>query len=111
MRNKNINIINKIKNNNNNINKIINNKNNNKMTKKLKFTELNILKMNNKTYLPYQLPQLPKWFDKYNTEFLNTKGYCYISLDDHYNNNNYFNYNNFKDRLVFHKSYSHSQSR
>ena len=88
-----------------------NNKNKYSMSNKLKFNDLNILKLNNKTYLPYQLHQLPKWFNKYNIDFMSIKGYCYISLDDHYNNNKYFNYNNFKDRLVFHKSYSHTQSR
>ena len=80
-------------------------------SKKIKFTQLNILKLNNKIYLPYQLHQLPKWFNKYFTEHLNIKGYCYISLDDHYNNNKYFNFKNFKERLVFHKSYNYKQSR
>ena len=80
-------------------------------SKKLKFNQLNILKLNNKIYLPYQLHQLPKWFNKHFTEHLNIKGYCYISLDEHYNNNKYFNYNNFKDRLVFHKTYSYTESR
>ena len=47
----------------------------------LKFTSLNILKLNNKTYLPYQLHQLPKWFNKYNYRTLKSlKGYCYISV-------------------------------
>ena len=77
----------------------------------LKFTSLNILLLNNKTYLPYQLHQLPKWFNKEITDYVSLKGYTYISLDDNYNNNKYFNYNNFKDRLVFHKSYSHTKSR
>jgi len=79
--------------------------------KRLKFNQLNILKISNKTYLPYQLHQLPKWFNKYNTEHLSIKGYCYISLDDHYEYNQYFSLSNFKDRLVFHRSYSHTQSR
>jgi len=78
---------------------------------KLKFTQLNILKINNKTYLPYQLHQLPKWFNKYNTEHLSVKGYCYISLEEHYEYNQYFSLSNFKDRLVFSKTYSHTQSR
>jgi len=81
------------------------------MSNKLKFTQLNILKLNNKTYLPYQLHQLPKWFNKYNSDFISIKGYTYISLDEHYEHNPYFNYNNFKDRLVFSKTYSHTQSR
>ena len=81
------------------------------MKNKIKFSSLQIIKLNNKIYLPYQLHQLPKWFNKYYTEHLNIKGYCYISLYEHYNNNKYFDYNNFKDRLVFHKSFSHKQSR
>ena len=90
------------------------NNNKNKYTmhsKKLKFNQLNILKLNNKIYLPYQLHQLPKWFNKYFTEHLSIKGYCYISLDDHYNNNKYFNLQKFKDTLVFHKDYSYTQKR
>ena len=78
---------------------------------KLKFNQLNILKLNNKTYLPYQLHQLPKFFNKYTSDFISIKGYTYISLDEHYDNNQYFNFKNFKERLVFHKSYSHTQSR
>jgi hypothetical protein len=78
---------------------------------KLKFTQLNILKLNNKIYLPYQLHQLPKFFNKYNSDFISIKGYTYISLNDHYEYNPYFNFKNFKERLVFHKSYSHTQSR
>ena len=81
------------------------------MNNKIKFSSLKIIKLNNKIYLPYQLHQLPKWFNKYNTEHLNIKGYCYISLDEHYENIKKFNFNNFKDRLVFHKSFSHTQSR
>ena len=78
---------------------------------KLKFTQLNILKLNNKTYLPYQLHQLPKFFNKYTSDFISIKGYTYILLEDHIEHNPYFNFKNFKERLVFHKSYSHTQSR
>ena len=78
---------------------------------KLKFSSLNILKLNNKVYLPYQLHQLPKWFSKYNTDFISLKGYTYINLDNHYDANPYFNFKNFKERLVFHKSYNYKQSR
>ena len=98
MRNNNINI-----NNNNNIN--------NKNMKTLKFTQLNILKMNNNTYLPYQLHQLPKWFNKYNTEHLSIKGYCYILLEDHYENSPYFNYNNFKTSLSNNKDLGYKNKR
>ena len=89
--------------------KIIN-KNKNTM-QKLKFTSLNILKLNNKIYLPYQLHQLPKWFNKYNTNFISIKGYTYILLEDHIDQNPYFNFKNFKEKLVFHKSYNYKQSR
>ena len=82
-----------------------------KIIKNLKFNQLNILKINNKTYLPYQLHQLPKWFNKYYTEHLNIKGYCYISLDDHYNNNKYFNYNNFKSKLTYNRDLTYVQKR
>ena len=57
------------------------------MHSKIKTNQLSIIKLNNKTYIPYQLHQLPKWFNKYNTEYFNLKGYTYISLDEHYNNN------------------------
>ena len=81
------------------------------MHSKIKTNQLSIIKLNNKTYIPYQLHQLPKWFNKYNTEYFNLKGYTYISLDEHYNNNPYFNLQNFKDTLVFHKDYSYTNKR
>ena len=77
----------------------------------LKFNQLNILKLNNKTYLPYQLHQLPKWFNKYNTEHLNIKGYCYILLEDHYENSPYFNYNNFKSTLSYNRDLNYKLKR
>ena len=79
-------------------------------SKKLKFTQLNILKINNKTYLPYQLHQLPKFFNKYTSDFISLKGYTYISLDDHYDNP-YFNYNNFKSTLSNNKDLNYKQKR
>ena len=78
---------------------------------KIKTNQLNILKLNNKTYIPYQLHQLPKWFNKYDTEYLNIKGYCYISLDEHYNNNPYFNYNNFKSKLTYNRDLDYKLKR
>ena len=49
---------------------------------KIKTNQLNIIKLNNKTYIPFQLHQLPK---KYNEipliETFNLKGYCYINRD------------------------------
>ena len=76
--------------------------------KKIKFTSLNILKLNNKIYLPYQLHQLPKWFNKFNIDYFNLKGYCYISIIDIKENNTNFNYKNYIDTMVFHKSYNYT---
>ncbi len=81
------------------------------MTNTIKNNQIKILKINNKTYLPYQLHQLPKYFDKYNTDYFNLKGYTYISLDDIYDNNPYFNLQNFKDRLTFNKDIHYTQKR
>ena len=81
------------------------------MSNTIKTNQIKILKINNKTYLPYQLHQLPKYFDKYSTDFFNLKGYTYISLDDIYNNNPYFNLKNFKDRLTFNKDIHYTQKR
>ena len=93
-----------------NIIELNNNKNKYSMHS-IKFTQLNILKLNNKTYLPYQLHQLPKWFNKYNTEHLNIKGYCYILLEDHYENSPYFNYNNFKSTLSYNRDLNYKLKR
>ena len=81
------------------------------MSNTIKSNQIKILKINNKTYLPYQLHQLPKYFDKYTTDFFNLKGYCYISLDDVLDNNPYFNIKNFKDRLTFNKDIHYTQKR
>ena len=78
---------------------------------KFKLNKIQILKLNNKTYLPYQLHQLPKWFNKYSTEYINFKGYTYISLDEHYNNNKYFNYEMFKSTLTFNKDLNYKLKR
>jgi len=75
---------------------------------KLKQSSIKILKINNKTYLPYQLHQLPKFFDKYTTDFFNLKGYCYINLDDHADS---FNLTNFKNRLTFNKDIHYTLKR
>tara|TARA_R100001463_G_scaffold101879_2_gene156303 strand:+ start:548 stop:769 length:222 start_codon:yes stop_codon:yes gene_type:complete len=49
---------------------------------KIKTNQLQIIKLNNKTYIPFQLHQLPK---KYNeiplVETFSLKGYCYINRD------------------------------
>ena len=76
-----------------------------------KNSQIKILKLNNKTYLPYQLHQLPKYFDKYTTDYISHKGYCYISLDDVLNNNPYFYLQNFKDRLTFNKDIHYTLKR
>ena len=81
------------------------------MTNKIKNTQIKILTINNKTYLPYQLHQLPKFFNKYTSDFISLKGYTYISLDEHYNNNKYFNYNNFKSKLTYNRDLTYVQKR
>ena len=71
------------------------------MSKNIKNNQLQILKINNKTYLPFQLHQLPKYFNNSTTDYFNHKGYCYISLTDIIENNKFFNLQNFKDKLTF----------
>ena len=45
-------------------------------------SSIQILKLKNQTYLPFQLHQLPKWFNTSTTNYFSHKGYCYISLTD-----------------------------
>ena len=78
---------------------------------KIKLNQIKIIKINNKTYLPYQLHQLPKWFNKYNIDYFNLKGFCYIELNEHYSNNNNFNFNKFKDTLSNNKDLNYIQKR
>ena len=78
------------------------------MSNTIKNTQIKILKINNKTYLPYQLHQLPKFFDRYTTDFFNLKGYCYINLNDHSDS---FNFKNFKNRLTFNKDIHYTLKR
>jgi len=73
------------------------------MSKKIKNNQLQILKINNKTYLPFQLHQLPKYFNNSTTDYFNHKGYIYISLQQIKLNNPYFNLKLFKDKLTFNK--------
>ena len=80
------------------------------MKNKIKTNSLKIIKLNNQTYLPFQLHQLPKYYTKSLNQF-NHKGYCYISLEDIKENNNNFNLKDFKDSLVFHKNYNYKLSR
>ena len=81
------------------------------MSNKIKSNSLKIIKINNNTYLPYQLHQLPKWFNKYNSDYFNLKGYCYISLNDLYNNNRYFKLETFKTNLSYNKDLNYVQKR
>ena len=74
----------------------------------IKNSQIKILKINNKTYLPYQLHQLPKFFDKNTTDFFNLKGYCYINLNEHSDN---FNLQNFKNRLTFNRDIHYTLKR
>ena len=80
------------------------------MKNKIKTNSLKIIKLNNQTYIPFQLHQLPKYYTKSLNQFSH-KGYCYISLQDIKENNPYFNLQNFKDTLVFHKDYSYTNKR
>ena len=71
------------------------------MSNSIKKSQIKILKLNNKTYLPFQLHQLPKYFDKSTTDYFNHKGYCYISLNTIKIHNKFFNLQTFKDNLTF----------
>ena len=64
-------------------------------------SQIQILKLKNKTYLPFQLHQLPKYFDSSTTDYFNHKGYVYISLDTIKTHNKFFNLQTFKDNLTF----------
>ena len=70
-------------------------------TMSYKKSQIQTLKLNNQTYLPFQLHQLPKYFNNSTTNYFNYKGYIYISLNDILDNNPYFNLKNFKDKLTF----------
>ena len=69
-----------------------------------KKSQIQILKLKNQTYLPFQLHQLPKWFNNSTTNYFNYKGYIYISLTDILEFNPYFNLQTFKDNLTFDKN-------
>ena len=74
------------------------------MSNSISKNQIQILKLKNKTYLPFQLHQLPKYFNTSTTDYFNHKGYCYISLTDILDNNPYFNLQKFKDTLTFDKN-------
>ena len=77
------------------------------MKNKIKSNSLKIIKLNNQIYIPFQLHQLPKYFNKNKIDYFNLKGYCYINLIDIKENNTNFNYKNYIDTMVFHKSYNY----
>ena len=74
-------------------------------------SSIQILKLKNQTYLPFQLHQLPKWFDSSTTNYFNHKGYCYINLNDIKTNNKFFNLQNFIDRLTFNQDIHYTKKR
>ena len=76
------------------------------MKKTIKTNKLKIIKLNNKTYIPFQLHQLPSYYNK-NLDQFNLKGYIYINKNDLKN----FNINKFKSTLVFHKTLNYKHSR
>mgnify|MGYP003128711248 FL=1 len=42
----------------------------------------NIIKLNNQTYIPFQLHQLPKYYNEIPlSEQFNLRGYCYINYN------------------------------
>jgi len=42
----------------------------------------NIIKLNNKTYIPFQLHQLPKYYNEISlSDQFNLKGYTYININ------------------------------
>jgi hypothetical protein len=71
-----------------------------KNMQKIKFNQLQFIKINNKTYIPFQLHQLPK---KYNEipleETFSLKGYCYINRD--YLKPSEYNYITFNRDLTY----------
>jgi|TARA_R100000084_G_scaffold72477_1_gene32322 hypothetical protein len=49
---------------------------------KIKFNQLNFIKLKNKTYIPFQLHQLPKKYTEIPLEeTFSLKGYCYINKE------------------------------
>jgi len=52
-------------------------------TMSYKKSQLNIITLNNKTYIPFQLHQLPSYFNEIPmSETFNLKGYTYINLSE-----------------------------
>ena len=85
---------------------------NNNVTNKNKMNKLkinkttNILKLNNKTYIPFQLHQLPKRFEEIcPSDIIKLKGYIYIEK------NNFKNPKNIIETLTHNKDLNYVQSR
>ena len=82
-----------------NINVIKNLKNNN-MQNKLKINQLNILKLNNNIYIPFQLHNLPSYFHKINiSDIIKYKSYTYINLNSLKKSLKYYS-----DNITFNKT-------
>ena len=64
------------------------------MSNTIKTNSLKIIKLNNQTYIPFQLHQLPKCYNK-NLDQFNLSGFVYINK----NNLKNFDYNKFKSTL------------
>ena len=77
---------------------------------KIKNNNLNIIKLNNKIYIPFKIHQLPKYYNK-NLEQFNLKGYIYISLNSIKQHSPNFNYTNFLNTLVFHHTLNNKSYR
>ena len=53
------------------------------MSKTIKTNQLNIITLNNKTYIPFQLHQLPNYYQEIPlSEQFKLKGYTYINLSE-----------------------------
>ena len=77
---------------------------------KIKNNNLNIIKLNNKIYIPFKIHQLPKYYNK-NLDQFNLKGYIYISLKSIKEYSPSFNYRNFLNTLVFHHTLNNKNCR
>ena len=80
------------------------------MSNKIKNNNLNIIKLNNKIFIPFKIHQLPKYYNK-NLEQFNLKGYIYISLNSIKEYSPNFNYRNFLNTLVFHHTLNNKNCR
>ena len=69
------------------------------MSNSIKSNQLNIITLNNKTYIPFKLHQLPSYFNEIPmSETFNLKGYTYINLTELKSfNKNLLTFNKFLD--------------